>query len=212
MRLKRKIPSFIFGLSLGLIAGLGFFIFKINDVFNKLKNSGAGQITVIQQPVKNVPSQGNLKKDNKDRFKIKFKKTEKPDYAETDSILNTVPDPDLNIAREELLSIRPIKLIRIGNSDSGSDSLAARLAEVDENNSEQYTIEFWKTPLNSKGYRFTKNKLMLYGFVDFNNVLLYQVENDYFVKASGQVYHVNYGGDFKPLERVLDPDLLTRIN
>jgi hypothetical protein len=210
VRFKRKIPSFIFGLSVGLIVGLGFFVFRINDVFNKLKNSGAGQITVIQQPVKTVQNQ-NVNSSNINRFKIKLKKTEKTNYAQVDSIINSTQDPDLNIAREELLSVRSIKLIKIASSPP-ADSLAASLAEVEEKNSDLYFIEFWKTPLNSKGYRFSKNKIMLYGFVDFNNVLLYQLENAFYVKASGQVYRVFYGGDFKPLERVVDGDLLAKIN
>lgn len=212
MRLKRKIPSFVFGLSVGLIIGLGFFIFKINDVFNKLKSSGGGQITVIQQPVKNVPGQGKDKTNNKDRFKIKLKKSEKTNYVQVDSLINANPDPDLNIAKEELLSVRNVKLIKIGNENSETDSLASSLAEVEEKSQDIYFIEFWRTPLNSKGYRFTKNKLMLYGFVEFNNVLLYQLESAYYVKASDQVYRVFYGGDFKPLERVIDSELLAKIN
>ena len=76
----------------------------------------------------------------------------------------------------------------------------------------RYFIEFWKTPLNTKGYRFSKNKIMLYGLQDYNNVLLYQVDNAYYLKCSGQVYRLNAGGEFKKLERVLDSEMLAKLS
>jgi len=211
MRLKRKIPTFIFGVSIGLIAGVGFFVFKINDVFNKLKDSAKEQITVIEQPVKNVSAEEEEKQKDKERFKINFGKTPKINYSEVDSMIKD--DSDINIATDELLSVKNIKIIRISDSFSAKDSLSARLANVETiNNSDLYFIEFWKTPLNSKGYRFSKNKIMLYGFIEYSNVLLYQLENAYYLKASDQVYQLSYGGDFKQLERVMDSDLLAKLN
>ncbi len=209
MRFKRKIPSFIFGLSIGLVVGLSFFVFKVNEVFDKLKESAKGQITVIQQPVKNVPEVNTKKRDQKERYKIKFKKSNNLNYREADSLISN--DPDLKIAREELQTVRNVKLIRLGQQ-TPSDTLAAALAGVTDDNAELYFIEFWKTPLNSKGYRFTKNKIMLYGFVDYNNVLVYELDGSFYVKASGLVYRVFYNSDFKALERVVDNELLAKIN
>lgn len=209
MRFKRKIPSFIFGLSIGLVVGLSFFVFKINEVFDKLKESAKGQITVIQQPVKNVPAPQTKKQSNKDRFIIKLSKTPGPNYREADSLISN--DPDLKIAREELQTVRNVKVIHLGERYT-SDTLAAGLAGVSDEDSDVYFLEFWKTPLNSKGYRFTKNKIMLYGFVDYNNVLLYELNSSFFVKASGLVYKVVYTSDFKSLERVVDTELLAKIN
>jgi hypothetical protein len=53
---------------------------------------------------------------------------------------------------------------------------------------------------------------MLYGFVDYNNLLLYGLDADYYIKSSDQVYKLLPGSDFKQLERVIDSDLLARIN
>ena len=192
-----------------MVVGLSFFVFKINEVFDKLKDSAKGQITVIQQPVKNVPETNPKKQINKNRFKLKLKPAPNPNYRETDSLISN--DPDLKIAREELQTVRNVKMIRLGERQH-ADTLAANLAGVDLDNSDLYFVEFWRTPLNSKGYRFTKNKIMLYGFVDYNNILLYELDGSYYVKASGVVYRVFYGGDFKALERVVDTELLAKIN
>ena len=211
MRLKRKIPTFIFGVSIGLVIGAAFFFFKLNEVFNRLKSAGSEHITVIEQSVKSEnEKEEHEKKKNKDRFKIDVSKTPKIDYEEVDSLIDE--DANINIATDELLSVKNVKVILIGDNSAGKDSLAARLANVSEANSDLYFIEFWKTPLNSKGYRFSKNKIMLYGFMDYNNVLLYELDNSFYIKCADQVYKLFYGGDFKQLERVVDIDLLAKIS
>jgi hypothetical protein len=195
-----------------LVVGVAFFVFKLNDLFDRLRTSAAEKITVIEQPVKIInPKQDSHKKD-RERFKIKFAKKNKVNYKEVDSLLSE--DSNINIATDELLSVKNVKAIKIGDNNSGRDTLAGKLANVEENSnpSNLYFIEFWKTPLNSKGYRFTKNKIMLYGFMDFNNVLLYQLDNSYYLKSSDQVYKLFYSSDFKKLERVVDSDLLAKIN
>jgi hypothetical protein len=210
MRFTRKIPTFVFGLSIGLIVGVGFFVFKINDIFNKMKDAAKSQITVVEQPVKNADKESEEKRKDKERFKINLSKTAKVNYSEVDSLIRE--SSEINIATDELLSVKNVKIIRISPNVSSGDSLAAAVAGVKENSSDLYFIEFWKTPLNSKGYRFSKNKILLYGFMDYNNVSLYELDNSYYIKSSDQVYKLFYGADFRSLERVVDTGLLAKIN
>ncbi len=210
MRFTRKIPTFVFGLSIGLIVGVGFFVFKINDIFNNMKDAAKSQITVVEQPVKNADKESEEKRKDKERFKINLRKTAKVNYSEVDSLIRE--SSEINIATDELLSVKNVKIIRISPNFSSGDSLAAAVAGVKENSSDLYFIEFWKTPLNSKGYRFSKNKILLYGFMDYNNVSLYELDNSYYIKSSDQVYKLFYGADFRSLERVVDTGLLAKIN
>ncbi|MBA2612016.1 MAG: hypothetical protein H0U95_08600 [Bacteroidetes bacterium] len=210
MRFSRKIPTFVFGLSIGLLVGVGFFVFKINDLFNKIKDSAKSQITVVEQPIKNADKEGDEKKKDKERFKINLGKTNKVNYSEVDSLIRD--NTEINIATDELLSVKNVKIIHISPTALANDSLAADIAGVKENTSDLYFIEFWKTPLNSKGYRFSKNKVLLYGFMDYNNVSIYELDKSYYIKSSDQVYKLFYGSDFKSLERVVDTDLLAKIN
>jgi hypothetical protein len=210
MRFTRKIPTFVFGLSIGLIVGVGFFVFKINDIFNNMKDAAKSQITVVEQPVKNADKESEEKRKDKERFKINLGKTTKVTYSEVDSLIRE--SSEINIATDELLSVKNVKIIRISPNVSSGDSLAAAVAGVKENSSDLYFIEFWKTPLNSKGYRFSKNKILLYGFMDYNNVSLYELDNSYYIKSSDQVYKLFYGADFRSLERVVDTGLLAKIN
>ena len=207
-KLKRKIPTFVFGLSIGLLIGIGFFVLKINDLFNKLKESASEKITVIEKTVNTTDEDEKTKNNN--RFKINFKKSTKINYSEVDSLIKE--DSGINIASDELLTVKNIKIIQIGEFIPSKDSSDIQKTRLDNTNSELYFVEFWKTPLNSKGYRFTKNKIMLYGFDDFSNLTLYEIDNSFYIKSSDQVYKLLYSSEFKQLDRVLDSELLAKIN
>jgi hypothetical protein len=206
--LKRKIPTFVFGLSIGLLVGIGFFVLKINDLFNKLKESASEKITVIEKTVNTTDEDEKTKNNN--RFKINFKKSTKINYSEVDSLIKE--DSGINIASDELLTVKNIKIIQIGEFIPSKDSSDIQKTRLDDTNSDLYFVEFWKTPLNSKGYRFTKNKIMLYGFDDFSNLTLYEIDNSFYIKSSDQVYKLLYSSEFKQLDRVLDSELLAKIN
>ena len=207
-KLKRKIPTFVFGLSIGLLVGIGFFVLKINDLFNKLKESASEKITVIEKTVDTTDEDEKTK--NKNRFKINFKKSTKINYTEVDSLIKE--DSGINIASDELLTVKNIKIIQIGEFIPSKDSSDIQKTRIDDTNSDLYFVEFWKTPLNSKGYRFTKNKIMLYGFDDFSNLTLYEIDHSFYIKSSDQVYKLLYSSEFKQLDRVLDSELLAKIN
>jgi hypothetical protein len=208
MRIKRKIPSFVFGVSVGLIIGIAFFLFKVDDIFSNLKNSiSANKITVIEK--KGESYETREKARNKERFKIITKYSSKVNYREVDSLINA--DDDINLAVDKLISSREIKLINLSETSS-SDTIAKRLAGVNSRESDSYFLEFWRTPLNSKGYRFMKNKIMLYGFVDHSNILLYSFQGKYYIKSFEVVYELQNISEFMPFVKVSNTELLSKLD
>ena len=208
MNFKRKIPSFVFGLSIGLLIGIAYFVFEFNSIFASIKTSIKEKAIVTEKKVEEKSYENYTSKDN--RFKINLGKNNKVNYKEVDSLIKTTED--IKVASEEFISVKNIKLISF-NESNNKDSTIAKLADIKpDDNTNLYFVEFWKTPLNSKGYRFTKNKVMLYGFVDHINVELYELENNYYIKCSDQVFKLFYSSDFKPLEKVVDAELLAKIN
>jgi hypothetical protein len=209
MQIKRKIPSFVFGLSIGLLIGIGFFIFKLDDYFNKIKTAATSQVKIIERPVKDKEE----KKENmtsSSHYKINTKVSPYTNYKIVDSLIKS-DDSEINIAKEEFLSVKNIKLIDLDRVQK--DTLSAELAGVNpQNNSDLFFVEFWRTPLNSKGYRMTKNRIILYGFSDFSSLNLYKVDNTFYLKSEEQVYKLSTGTEFMPMERVSNSDLLAKIN
>jgi hypothetical protein len=209
LKLKYKIPPFVFGVTIGLLIGIVFFIFKIDDYIKKISKPSIESIKITEQ------SMDGLLDQNEDTISIKklrlsAKKSPTINYSEVDQLLND--DEDLNIAKEELLSVKNIKVIDL-DATKKQDTLVGQLAGVTTTDFPNlFFVEFWKTPLNSKGYRMTRNRVILYGLSDFSSITIYKVDDSFYLKNDEFVYKISAGTEFKSLELVSDAELLAKIN
>ena len=94
LKLKYKIPPFVFGVTIGLLIGIVFFIFKIDDYIKKISKPSIESIKITEQ------SMDGLLDQNEDTISIKklrlsAKKSPTINYSEVDQLLND--DEDLNI-------------------------------------------------------------------------------------------------------------------
>ncbi len=209
MRFKYKIPSFVFGVSIGLLAGVAFFIFKIDDYLKKFNKPNIDNIKIVEQSVSNTSSENKKETKSDKKTPINVKNSPNINYNEVDALLK---EEEVNVAQEELLSVKNIKVINL-DADSKRDTLTGQLAGV--TNAEYpnlFFVEFWKTPLNSKGYRMTRNRVILYGLSDFSSITIYKVDDNYYLKNDDVVYKISSGTEFKPMELVNDSQLLAKIN
>ncbi len=215
MKFKYKIPPFVFGVSVGLLAGVAFFIFKIDDYIKKINKPSIDNIRIVEQTVTEDQKQDKTsgKKDEENREKrkptINTKNSPNINYNEVDELLK---EEAIKVAQEELLSVKNIKVINL-DMRSRKDTLTGQLAGVTSSDyPNMFFVEFWKTPLNSKGYRMTRNRVILYGLSDFSSITIYKVDDNYYLKNDDLVYKISAGTEFKPMEPVNDSELLARIN
>jgi len=111
------------------------------------------------------------------------------------------------VLKEELLSVKNIyvKTIMPTEKTSSADSLAASLAGVTTPPAEEFfMIEFWKTPLNSKGYKMTRSRLLIYGYPEKADLALIKRNDGYYLRNNNLVYKLNYSSEFKPMERTTE--------
>ena len=187
MRFKRKIPSFVFGVSIGLLAGVAFFIFKIDDYLKKFNKPSIDNIKIVEQSVSEDTDKEH-KKENKSEKKSSINTKNSPtiNYSEVDALLKE--EETITVAQEELLSVKNIKVIDLDGS-AKRDTLTGQLAGVTSSDyPNMFFVEFWKTPLNSKGYRMTRNRVILYGLSDFSSITIYKVEDNFYLKYDDVVY------------------------
>lgn len=212
MRFKRKIPAFVFGVSIGLLVGIAFFIFKIDDYLKKFNKPNIDNIKITEQTILNSVDQkkeSKEKKTSKKKTEVDTKNSPDINYKEVDALLR---EENVTVAQEELLSVKSIKVIDL-DASSKKDTLTGQLAGVSSSDyPNMFFVEFWKTPLNSKGYRMTRNRVVLYGLSDFSSVTIYKVDDNFYLKNEDVVYKISSGTEFKPMELVNDAQLLARIN
>lgn len=215
MKFKYKIPPFVFGVSVGLLAGVAFFMFKIDDYLKKINKPSIDNIRITEQTVAEKSphdKDGKEAKAGKEKHKTGINTSHSPNinYNEVDALLRE--EEAIKVAQEELLSVKNIKVINL-DVKTRKDTLTGQLAGVTSTDyPNMFFVEFWKTPLNSKGYRMTRNRVILYGLSDFSSITIYKVDDNYYLKNDDLVYKISAGTEFKPMEPVNDSELLARIN
>ena len=125
---------------------------------------------------------------------------------------------DVIIRKDALLNVKTIELVNLdvaSNRNRSKDSLLERISRVDEHEEEEsiqfFNVEFWQSPLHYKGYKLGKYKLILYGLPGTDNIRIYKLNNTIYIKNAAGLYKLNYGGDFKPYELILDEEIIKKM-
>lgn len=93
------------------------------------------------------------------------------------------------------------------------DSTIAAMSEVNSSKDPQeYRIEFWKSPLNYKGYKMSRSKIIVYGLQPAGGVIMLSKDGeDYYLLNGITTYKLEYTDDYKPLEQITDKATLKKI-
>ena len=182
---KEKSYGFIIGILVGLIVAGGFFIFKLDDYFKELNfyksvsNTFSSDTKTAESDAKEevAPKATETKKKKKEAVITvdKFGEDEKIVIVDSNKVVKdslTLENPsnnnDVVVRKDELLSTKTLEVLNLDPvaKMNGKDSLLQKVSGIkdDRSTSKQYlNIEFWSSPLNYKGYKMSKYKLILYG-------------------------------------------------
>lgn len=231
-----KILLILVGLLLGIIIG-GLIVFlavggsvKNIYVFNQsLKENKENLIN----SKKEEQSSNKIEKNNKSQVIIKYLKKDDEtnniiddalkNEATDDSVLinqtfnlnedEVQEDEEIIVKKDELVHSEMLMIINLDSiKNNTGDSLARLAANIKEPAINQfYQVEYWKSPLNYKGYKFGKNKLVVYGIEYIDKPSIYRLKENYYFKANTKVYALEKTPEFKPLEIVNNSDVLNMI-
>lgn len=225
-----KTQVFILGLLVGLIAAGSFFVFKLDDYVAKFsmfqRHSDAAELEAAKLESTQA---GSTLKEEKEAI-VPKKKTNKPgnsigkktDLADSavfsrvaDSVHFVPADDGIVVRKDVLLGTATLEVNNLTAIPvrSAKDSLAAKVAGVKEENqfSQFMNIEFWNSPLNYKGYKMGKYKIVLYGFTSGDNPVLYRLADKFFLKTKSAVFQLENTADFKPFDQVTDQEILAKL-
>src|SRR6202008_3738988 len=210
-RFGKKIQLFVFGLSIGLLVGCLFFIFKLDDFFSRASLfEKENKASVTEELVLN---DNRSEKESKNHRVNPVNKTTDSTLKNSDTnnevgattstyTFTESQDENINVLKEELIGVKNINVKDIeGGSDykSISDSVLTSMSGISSNKkTDFFMVEFWKTPLNSKGYKMTRNTVLIYGLKENTDLSMVKLDDEYYLKNNSEVYKLNYSTDFKP--------------
>lgn len=228
------------GLMLGLLVGGGFFILKLDDYFKELnfykhqseKRDEQQESKVNNSNGKKINYDNKHSTQNKPITKTIFSDSIKNEDGVLKSGVDSIPIHDTalsilaveNTNTEENIVIRKDQLIAshqvemeilpiIENSEK-NDSLLQKVSGIRDNKrmyQQLMNVEFWRSPINYKGYKMAKSKIVLFGISEQEPVKLYRLDERIYIKLSQGVYRIDYTNEFRQFERINDESLLAKL-
>lgn len=230
--LKEKSQVFIIGLLVGLLVAGGFFVFKLDDYFQELnfykRFAETFQSEKSVEPSTSVseasPSSTSTHKNNKKKMvsvSSNITEEEKKDtnlYSANDSavFVKTASD-EIVVKKDEMLTSKTYEVINLSpasNKPNGKDSLLQKVSGIKDdrmNGKQMFNVEFWTSPLNYRGYKMSKYKIVLYGVDPDDAIKLYRLEDMIYMKNNAIVYELSPTGDFSSYERITDELILNKL-
>jgi len=189
---------------------------RLDSIQGKMKGDAKNNTVIAKTQNKAVVAQYTpvLKRDSV----IAKKQDDNIDSSDDGTIALQNKDSNVVVMTNQLVSVKSVAVSTLDSlSNSGrinhrSDSMIAAMSNVnEEQDPHYYRIEFWQSPLNFKGYKMSKGKIILYGINSNTDTRLVKWDDGYYLMTNQVVYKVEYTDDYKPFEKVMDKTVLKKI-
>lgn len=231
--LKEKTQVFVVGLLIGLLVAGVFFVFKLDDYFKELNfYKHFAETFSIEKKNESEAEKNDKKADVKKQEKPpkkestdKIENTEKVAAVRMDSTAaalvdslsmntGTLVEDEIIVKKDELIISKTIEIISINTNvkNSGKDSILHHVSGINEDKEKPFlNIEFWKSPLNYKGYKLSKYKLVVYGVNPSDAFKIFKLDESIYLKNTTGTYRFDITSDFRAYDRVTDESILSKL-
>jgi hypothetical protein len=141
--------------------------------------------------------------------------------ADTSNTGIHMENEEIIVKKDVLLNSSTIELVNLELPDKRqqrSDSLVqAATGLKDENKLTEskynYHIEYWQSPVNYKGYKLGKSKLILFGLEPGTATKMYYLNDNVYLyfKQQEAFYKLDYSNDFKAFEKVTNNGTIAQL-
>jgi hypothetical protein len=230
-RILLLIIGLLFGIIIGGTVAWYFFgssgrnIFIVNQRTEKEKQEEPKvqkkkAVDAVSIPIKDGEKDSTvfeLKSEGEESISL-FKTFELKDSLSTDYDKNAVTDlnteEQIIVKKDELLFVRQTNLIDPDKKpdELKNDSVITNISGIREPATLTFVIEYWKSPINYKGYKMGKNKLILFGIPVSETPHIYIYQDNFYLKNNEKIYKLEKTTEFKPYEVVVDATLIHVFN
>ena len=207
--------SFVSGVLLGMLAAIGLVFLILND-FNPLnlvndKKEINSSDTLVDLRNNKAPTTRKNRKNNSTLQKEDY--TNKNDsfalQNDTETVKISLTDEDIIVRRDELLESRSLELIVLdGKAKSNKSDSLFKLIDNNGNEKTQFKIEFWKSPINYRGFKMIRNNIIAFGLETSENCKLFSYEQQYYLKHGSAVYKIYLTSDFQSFTKINDESII----
>lgn len=235
---KTRIIFFALGMCLGLILG-GISVRVYSDkvysensisqnvvaklfgkvfglIYSKNKRNTANNDTVQTVNVNSFDNNEVTENEKNSEIIDSNNLNDKADSVENNTNLSSTNDENIVVLKDQLLkSQKETVTIIVGqeNKLNTKDSLLKKNAGIKENlATKELIIEYWQSPLNYKGYKLAKNKLIVFGINENEPLKIFDYGNSLFLRIQGQYVKLENRQEFKSFEKYTDQEIISVLD
>ncbi|MEX1188067.1 MAG: hypothetical protein WED33_02345 [Bacteroidia bacterium] len=212
-----RVFTFFSGILIGMLAAVGLVFLMMNQFnpfafFNGETNTGRRDTVVDMRVLKKKP----LPIQKKETIPVQPIFEEASDtITETEELVTEeIPEvkEEIVVMRDEFIGYLELPLLTIGDplNTQQRDSLINELQGSPEKK-KNFRIEFWKSPVNYRGYRLIGNKIMLFGMPNEKKISLYKYKGRLYLKNGVNTYKIVENEDFESFAKVIDESILNAL-
>ncbi len=134
--------------------------------------------------------------------------------GEESMLIDSYLDDDVIISKEKMIFSGVIRVIRPDFRDDRDSVLAEiekKLVISPERVPRTIIVEKWISPVNYRGYKFNRKKLMIYGVEKDRQVTVFYYLETFYVAMDTRVYELIETAAHAPFEQVSDADLVRHL-
>lgn len=226
--MSKRLKYYLAGLATGILLGIGImFIFQSGrqagssrkDLSKKYIDSnkpGTEQKTVSSD---HFASKSTTKENGTEKSTLE-NDINKDTTATVDSLNNDQSETDtlkqeqdtitgeneLVIMQDKLIATSrlPVKQLNdkageLPDNNKNLDSLLIDDPNTNTKEPDSLLVEFWENPINYKGYRKIKNRLIIFGMTEEDSIKIFKGNDNYFMKIRNKKFPLKETNNFRPI-------------
>jgi len=214
--LVRTPGSFFAGFLIGLLTALGLVFlftsdFRIATLFRSDASEWTADTTLDLSQVSALPRTPRSK-SALPAAKITESSADSLQGSDSLQLHSDENSDEIIVMRDELIQTLNLELQRIGkNATSRNDSLIENLQGGNSERSGIFRMEFWKSPVNFKGYKMIRNTLSVYGLDPSEATRIYEFQNAIYLRSGATLFRLSQTDRYLPFQRVSDESLIKTL-
>ncbi len=239
--LGNKLLIFSLGILIGVIVGGGivWFVFGSSGKNIYIFNNSSKKEVIDDEDNQKTPSnknkgdyktsnhsEQNLEKemDANEKAMVPITSDEMEYTQNSNSNKDTAINANVNEDSEELIVVKKdellySKMVPLMDLNSSMESVSRKDSMLQLSSgikeplaSVNYMLEYWKSPINYKGYKTNKNKIVLFGMAQADKPRLFKLGEDIYLKNNEKTYKIGKSADYSAYELVTDLAVLSKLN
>jgi hypothetical protein len=132
--------------------------------------------------------------------------------AENKAAIEGNAEEDIEVKKDVMISSIVLPVIDKGmqKDESSSKDIAKKLPDADlpvEEKVDSFIVEFWVSPIHYKGYKMSKNKIVLFGLENIDALKLYRINSSIYMNDEESYYMMASTYDFMPYQKLKELEI-----